>query len=70
MKQFLWQIFYMDHALNVIDNNQTLLRQFIQIARTKYEVGKGLQQDILLAQLELSNLLDQQSNTSSKAGGI
>jgi outer membrane protein, heavy metal efflux system len=36
------------------------LRQFIQIARTKYEVGQGLQQDVLLAQLELSRLLDQQ----------
>ena len=60
IKQYWWQVFYMDHALVVVSNNQTLLRQFIQIARTKYEVGKGLQQDILLAQLELSNLLDQQ----------
>ncbi len=60
VKQLWWQIFYMDHALKIVDNNQLLLRQFIQIARTKYEVGKGLQQDILLAQLELSNLLDQQ----------
>jgi outer membrane protein, heavy metal efflux system len=60
VKHVWWQIFYLDHALLIVENNQHLLRQFIQIARTKYEVGKGLQQDILLAQLELSNLLDQQ----------
>ncbi len=60
VKHVWWQIFYLDHALQIVEDNQNLLRQFIQIARTKYEVGKGLQQDILLAQLELSNLLDQQ----------
>ncbi|WP_292991173.1 TolC family protein [Nitrosomonas sp.] len=60
VKQVWWQIFYLDHALQVVKDNQLLLEQFIQITRTKYEVGEGLQQDILLAQLELSNLLDQQ----------
>ncbi len=60
VKQVWWQVFYLDNALQIVKNNQTLLKQFIQITRTKYEVGEGLQQDILLAQLELSNLLDQQ----------
>ncbi|SFP73220.1 Outer membrane protein TolC [Nitrosomonas cryotolerans] len=60
VKQIWWQVFYLDHALQVVKDNQSLLKQFIQITRIKYEVGEGLQQDILLAQLELSNLLDQQ----------
>ncbi len=60
VKDTWWRIFYLDRALQIVDNNQVLLRQFIQIARTKYEVGQGLQQDVLLAQLELSKLLDQQ----------
>jgi cobalt-zinc-cadmium efflux system outer membrane protein len=60
VKTIWWGIFYLDHALQIIDSNQTLLRQFIQITRTKYEVGEGLQQEVLLAQLELSKLLDQQ----------
>ncbi|HNO75637.1 TolC family protein [Nitrosomonas mobilis] len=60
VKQVWWQVFYLDHALQIVKNNQALLKQFIQITRTKYEVGEGLQQDILLAQLELSSLLDQQ----------
>jgi len=53
-----WNLFYLDRALETVRRNQVLLRQFISIAETKYEVGKGLQQDVLLAQVELSKLLD------------
>ena len=60
VKNTWWRIFFLDQALLIVKNNQDLLRQFVQIASTKYEVGEGLQQDVLLAQLELSNLLDQQ----------
>jgi outer membrane protein, heavy metal efflux system len=55
-----WQLFYLDRTLNVVASNQDLLRQFVQVAKTKYEVGDGLQQDTLLAQLELSKLFDQE----------
>ncbi len=55
-----WRLFYLDRALEIIDANKDLLRQFIEIAQTKYMVGQGLQQDVLLAQLELSRLVDQQ----------
>jgi len=58
VKQRWWAIFYLDRALEIISTNQQLLRQFVQIAQTKYVVGQGLQQDVLLAQLELSKLLD------------
>ena len=54
-----WQVFYLDRSLETVERNQVLLRQFVEVARTKYEVGSGLQQDVLLAQLELSKLLDQ-----------
>ena len=54
-----WQVYYLDRAIDTIDSNHLLLEQFIKIARTKYEIGTGLQQDVLLAQLELSKLIDQ-----------
>jgi len=60
VKTTWWLIFYLDRAINIVDSNHALLRQFVEIAGTKYEVGEGLQQDVLLAQLELSKLLDQQ----------
>ena len=58
VKKIWWSLFYLDRALEIILINQDLLRQFVKIAQTKYEVGEGLQQDVLLAQLELSKLLD------------
>ncbi|WP_419866003.1 TolC family protein [Methylomonas methanica] len=59
VKTLWWQVFYLDRTMEIVDNNHTLLHQFVDIARSKYEVGEGLQQDVLLAQLELSKLLDQ-----------
>ncbi|MDQ6974777.1 MAG: TolC family protein [Mariprofundaceae bacterium] len=58
VKHRWWNISYLDHALATVAKNQDLLRQLIRIAETKYKVGEGLQQDVLLAQLELSKLLD------------
>ena len=58
VKQTWWQIFYIDRALDIVSRNQDLLRQFVQIAQTKYKVGEGLQQDVLLAQVELSKLFN------------
>jgi len=53
-----WNLLYLDRALEIIKRNEALLRQFIVIAETKYKVGEGLQQDVLLAQVELSELLN------------
>ncbi len=58
VKTLWWNIFYLDRALEVIARNQVLLKQFVNVAETRYTVGRGLQQDILLAQLELSKLSD------------
>ncbi|MBL4820602.1 MAG: TolC family protein [Gammaproteobacteria bacterium] len=60
-----WQVYYLDRAIDTIESNQLLLEQFIEIARTKYETGTGLQQDVLLAQLELSKLIDQEIQVTS-----
>lgn len=59
VKTLWWQVFYLDRTLEIVDNNHNLLHQFVDVARSKYEVGEGLQQDVLLAQLELSKLLEQ-----------
>ena len=55
-----WQLYYLDRALDTVQANRSLLKQLIEVATTKYETGKGLQQDVLLAQLELSKLIEQQ----------
>jgi len=55
-----WNLAYLDKALSIIRRNQSLLRNLVKIAETKYKTGKGLQQDVLLAQLELSKLLERE----------
>ena len=61
-----WQLFFLDRALETVQRNQELLHQFVEIAETKYEVGLGLQQDVLLSQLELSRLLDKELTLQGK----
>jgi outer membrane protein TolC len=58
VKNVWWNLFYLDHALATVEENQSLLDQFVGLAETRYQVGQGLQQDVLLAQLALSRLSD------------
>jgi cobalt-zinc-cadmium efflux system outer membrane protein len=59
VKTMWWNLYFTDRALGIVARNVELLRQFVDVAQTKYKVGKGLQQDVLLAQLELSKLHEQ-----------
>lgn len=46
-------------AIEVTRKNGDLLGRFEEIARNRYQVGKGLQQDVLKAQFEVSSLEQQ-----------
>jgi len=56
-----WDVFYTEKALWIIERNKGNLQDMVDVAKSKYEVGKGLQQDVLLAQLELTNLFNQEA---------
>ncbi|MGZ8163399.1 MAG: TolC family protein, partial [Methylobacter sp.] len=56
VKQSWWRLFYYNRALNLLDEAERFFQQLIDIAQAKYKVGKGTQQEVLLAQLELSKL--------------
>ncbi|NOY78640.1 MAG: TolC family protein [Calditrichaeota bacterium] len=60
IKKTYFSLFAVDQVLRVTEKNLQLLQEFIRIAETRYSVGKGLQQDVLKAQVEHSKLLDQQ----------
>lgn len=45
-------------ATEITEDNRGLLREFVKIARTKYAVGTGIQQDVLKAEVELSRMTD------------
>ena len=59
VKRRWWQLYYLDRSKTNLDGNQALLRNLVQVALAKYEVAEGLQQDLLMVQLELSKLIDQ-----------
>ncbi|MEQ8660316.1 MAG: TolC family protein, partial [Gammaproteobacteria bacterium] len=58
VKVLWWELAYLAESAHIVRQNERLMRELIAIARAKYEVGRGLQQDVLLAQLELSKLRD------------
>jgi len=53
-----YDIFLIDKSIEITLKNRELIRQFTHIAETKYTVGKGLQQDVLKSQVELSQMED------------
>ena len=64
-----WRLFYYDRALSLLDEAEQFFLQLIDIAQAKYKVGKGSQQDVLLAQLELSKLKEEKLNLTSMRHG-
>lgn len=50
---------FAQRALDVTVGNIDLLRQLAEIAEAKYQVGEGLQQDVIRAQVALTELLDE-----------
>ena len=47
-----------DRSLEIVARNKQLLEQVRDIAESQFRVGKGLQQDVFKAQLEISMLLE------------
>lgn len=50
---------FAQRARDITAENIDLLRQLVKIAEAKYRVGEGLQQDVIRAQVALTELLDE-----------
>jgi cobalt-zinc-cadmium efflux system outer membrane protein len=59
LKADYYQLYLLDESIDITRENKSLLEQFAQVASTRYSVGKGLQQDVLKAQVEVSKMTDQ-----------
>ncbi len=70
VKAAYYDYFYYDKAIATTLKNKDLLDKLARIAEVRYQVGKGIQQDVLKAQVELSRLrqrltvLEQQKETA------
>lgn len=58
VKDSYYRLYFQDRAIEVNQENLKILENFISLTKTRYEVGTGLQQDLLKAQVEQSKLLD------------
>lgn len=68
VKLAFYELCFVLAATNITQENKTLLEQFVTIAESKYSVGKGLQQDVLKAQVELSKIMEQLIELKKLAG--
>lgn len=59
VKDAYYDLYYLHKAIEVVTKNKELLEKFTKIAEASYAVGKGIQQDVLKAQVEVSKLIDQ-----------
>ncbi|GJL78875.1 MAG: RND transporter [Nitrospinaceae bacterium] len=59
VKQSYYELCFVLAAIEITEQNKKLLEQFVTIAETKYSVGKGIQQDVIKAQVELSKIMDE-----------
>jgi len=57
VKSAYYELNSVDQAIGHAQKNKELLDKLARIAEEKYKVGKGLQQDVLRAQLEVSRIL-------------
>ena len=53
-----YDLFFIDKSIEITEKNRQLIKEYTEIAESKYKVGKGLQQDVLKAQVELSKMID------------
>ncbi|MBN2365407.1 MAG: TolC family protein [Calditrichaeota bacterium] len=58
LKNNYYELFFVHKAIETNRNNQKVLEQLVQVAETRYRVGKGIQQDILSAQVAISKMTD------------
>ncbi len=59
VKQSYFELCFVLAAIEITKQNKKLLEQFVTIAETKYSVGKGIQQDVIKAQVELSKIMNE-----------
>jgi len=61
VKDAYFDLYFLTKAIGVVTKTKRLLEQFTKIAEVRYSVGKGIQQDVLKAQVEFSKLIEQET---------
>jgi outer membrane protein TolC len=70
LKVAYYEWFGIVKAIEVTEKNRELLQRLEQIARARYTVGRGIQQDVLKAQVEESSLAQQLELLAQRKGTL
>lgn len=54
-----YELAYLDEALQIVDQNRTVLTDVIRVTEAHYATGSGMQQDVLKARLAITRLAQQ-----------
>lgn len=58
LREAYYDWYLANKAIKITRKNKDLLEKFTKIAEAKYEVGRGIQQDVIRAQLEVSGFIE------------
>lgn len=70
LKRAWMDLYRVERSMETVERSRELLDRFTSVARSRYEVGEGLQQDVLRAQLEQTLLEDRLSELGRQAGQL
>ena len=59
VKDAWYRLYFKQMAIGVVERNMKLVDDIIRLTEVRYETGEGLQQDVLKAQVNRSNLMEQ-----------
>jgi outer membrane protein TolC len=68
LKMTFYDLYFAHQSIETITKNKDLLMKFEKTAEVRYAVGKGIQQDVLKAQVEVSRLLEKLELLKEKKG--
>ncbi len=58
LRQTYYDWYFVSKAIEITERNKKLLENFLDVTVSRYEVGMGIQQDVIKAQVEISGFIE------------
>jgi cobalt-zinc-cadmium efflux system outer membrane protein len=68
LKQTYYDLAFIEKSIHTVEKDKDLLEKLAKIAEVRYSVGKGMQQDVIRAQVEVSKLLERLTLLDQRKG--
>jgi cobalt-zinc-cadmium efflux system outer membrane protein len=68
LKQTYYDLSFIEKSIETVQKDKDLLEKLAKIAEARYAVGKGTQQDVIRAQVEISKLLERLTLLEQRKG--